>query len=993
METPELRFEKIDDYRWELPRQGAMRVPGRVYASEKMLSKLERERVASQVANVATFPGIVGYSLAMPDAHWGYGFCVGGVAAMDVDAGGVISPGGVGFDISCLPWDARVLHEHGCTRAISEMLPDWEQSRVVAQDFGALQPVAAKPFRFFRKRPDTPLYRLSTSTGRTIAATGDHPFYTPDGMVRLDQIRRGDRLALYNFQGVPYERPSDEVILSESRMRAVLAGLGKGSAGNAATQILNQLRARGLLPLHYGSPAVPYLLKLIGFVTGDGTLGFFPSGRCGIGFYGRPEDLEDIRKDVSSVGYAATQIYSRQRTHQIQTFYSKYSFQSLENSCRTSPRSLAALLAALGCPVGNKADQSFRVPPWIRKAPLWQKRLYLAAYCGAEMDTPSTSSGLNFYCPTVCVSKEISLMDSAAEFLQDISAMLEEFGVETRTIARMTDYYSGKGGRKSGRCRLVLANRYQNLSALYEKVGFVYNRRKLAQGLQAVHYLRLKAIKVSRREAIAAEAQRLHAHAGVGAKTIHKSLGSPEDISLRFIERSIYEGRKSSARIGDGFDAFSERRREFTEGLGASGMVWDAVDQIEKISAPEWVYDFTVSHPSHNFVADGFVVSNCGVRLLRSGLMADEAAPRMDLLMDALFHQVPSGVGSKGKLRLTEAQMRKVFEKGARWAVENGLGDAEDLDTLEDRGAIEDADPDGPSRRAVERGRDQLGTLGSGNHFLEVQKIDAIYDESVAEAFGLFEGQLVVLIHTGSRGCGYQICSDSIQEMLRASLKYGIALPDKQLCCAPLKSPEGRAYFGAMGAGANFARANRQVITHRVREAFMHALGASPRELDMGVVYDVCHNVAKIEKHEFAGRKLTLCVHRKGATRSFPAGHPELPPRYQKAGQPVFLPGSMGTASYVLVGTERAMRETFGTVAHGAGRRLSRTQASKQISGRDLRLQLEKQGIRVRTDSERGLAEEAPFAYKDVSEVVEICDRSGIAKKVARMRPMGVVKG
>ncbi|MBI4247885.1 MAG: RtcB family protein [Elusimicrobia bacterium] len=414
-----------------------------------------------------------------------------------------------------------------------------------------------------------------------------------------------------------------------------------------------------------------------------------------------------------------------------------------------------------------------------------------------------------------------------------------------------------------------------------------------------------------------------------------------------------------------------------------------------------WGYGFCVGGVAAMDVDAGGVISpggvgfdiSCGVRLLRSGLMAEEVAPRMDGLMDALFHAVPSGVGSKGKLRLSEDQMRRVFKKGARWAVENGLGDAEDLETLEDRGAIEDADPDGPSRRAVERGRDQLGTLGSGNHFLEVQKIDAIYDQPVAEAFGLFEGQLVVLIHTGSRGCGYQICSDSIQEMLRASLKYGIALPDKQLCCAPLKSPEGRAYFGAMGAGANFARANRQVVTHRVREAFMHAMGASPRELDMGVVYDVCHNVAKIEKHEFAGRKLTLCVHRKGATRSFPAGHPELPARYQKAGQPVFLPGSMGTASYVLVGTERAMRETFGTVAHGAGRRLSRTQASKQISGRDLRLQLEKQGIRVRTDSERGLAEEAPFAYKDVSEVVEICDRSGIAKKVARMRPMGVVKG
>jgi tRNA-splicing ligase RtcB len=388
----------------------------------------------------------------------------------------------------------------------------------------------------------------------------------------------------------------------------------------------------------------------------------------------------------------------------------------------------------------------------------------------------------------------------------------------------------------------------------------------------------------------------------------------------------------------------------------------------------------------------GYDIS-CGVRLVRSNLTAGEMQGRKESLLDALHATVASGVGKGGRLKVAKPDMKRVFERGARWAVEQGYGEREDLDAVEDAGAVEGAEPDSVSDRALERGRVQVGTLGSGNHFLELQEVDAVYDPVAAEAFGLFERQFVVMIHTGSRGCGYQICTDSLKLMGAAGRRYGIALPDRQLACAPIDSPEGRAYIGAMNAGSNYARANRQVITHLLREAAMRALEISPADLGMGVVYDVSHNIAKFERHKVRGEERTLCVHRKGATRAFPAGHPDVPEPYRGVGQPVLVPGSMGTHSYVLRGTETAMLETFGTVCHGAGRMMSRTQAAKRIRGDELAKELERGGVSARTDSWRGFAEEAPFAYKDVSEVVAVCERAGLAKKVARLRPIGVLKG
>ncbi|HIE09747.1 MAG TPA: RtcB family protein [Armatimonadetes bacterium] len=385
---------------------------------------------------------------------------------------------------------------------------------------------------------------------------------------------------------------------------------------------------------------------------------------------------------------------------------------------------------------------------------------------------------------------------------------------------------------------------------------------------------------------------------------------------------------------------------------------------------------------------------NCGVRLIRTELTIDEVKPRLPQLLDAIFVNVPCGVGSHGKIKVSTEELRKVMVRGAKWAVEHGYGWPEDVEHCEEGGALEGADPYAVSQRAIERGRPQLGSLGAGNHFLEIQVVDKIYNPEIAAKMGIYqEGQVTVMVHTGSRGFGHQICDDYLKVMGGAVRKYGIYLPDRQLVCAPVESPEGSRYFSAMACAANFAWCNRQMITHWVREAFERVFRRSARELGLYVIYDVAHNIAKIEEHEVDGRRLKLCVHRKGATRAFPPGHPAIPKDYEDIGQPVLVPGDMGTFSYVLVGTERAMKETFGSTCHGAGRLMSRAEALRTKRGDEVERELKERGILVRSASRKTLAEEMPEAYKDVTQVVEACHGAGISLMVARMRPIGVVKG
>jgi tRNA-splicing ligase RtcB (3'-phosphate/5'-hydroxy nucleic acid ligase) len=385
---------------------------------------------------------------------------------------------------------------------------------------------------------------------------------------------------------------------------------------------------------------------------------------------------------------------------------------------------------------------------------------------------------------------------------------------------------------------------------------------------------------------------------------------------------------------------------------------------------------------------------NCGVRLLRTDLTVEEVRPLIKELVHQLFRDIPSGVGSKGRIRVDEIELKQVLAKGAAWAVSNGYGWADDLEHTESGGRLEGADSAQLSARALERGRPQLGTLGAGNHFLEIQVVEKIYDEKTARVFGITEpGQITVMIHTGSRGFGYQVCDDFLVIMQKAVNKYGITLPDRQLACAPGNSPEAQDYLAAMRAAANYAWCNRQCIAHWTREAFERVLKISSRQLGMRQVYDVAHNIAKLEKHRVDGKEKLLCIHRKGATRTFPAGHPELPPDYRAAGQPAIIPGDMGRCSYLLVGTDRAMQETWGSTCHGAGRRLSRSAAVRIAQGRNIAQELSEKGIYVEAASRGVLAEEMPEAYKDVEIVVDTCEQAGLSRRVARVVPLGVMKG
>jgi tRNA-splicing ligase RtcB len=403
-----------------------------------------------------------------------------------------------------------------------------------------------------------------------------------------------------------------------------------------------------------------------------------------------------------------------------------------------------------------------------------------------------------------------------------------------------------------------------------------------------------------------------------------------------------------------------------------------AVDEVEGVVSPGGVgYDI-----------------NCGVRLMTTALHIDEVRPKLRELVLEMFHEIPAGVGSRHAIAtLDEAEMAEVMRQGAAWAVARGFGHPSDLERCEEGGRLAGADPDAVSSRAVERGADELGTLGSGNHFGEIQEVAEIFAPKIAEAFGLFPGQVTVMIHSGSRGLGYQVCDDFLREMGPAMKRYGIALPDRQLASVPIDSDEGRRYLGAMAAAANFAWANRQIMMGHTQLVFQQVLGISEGDLGAELLYDVCHNVAKRETHVVDGVARKLLVHRKGATRAFGPGRKELPELYRDVGQPVLIPGDMGRASYVLVGTAGAMRESFGSSCHGAGRLMSRHAAMRMAKGRDIIEEMSERGVEVVSRAKRTLAEEMPEAYKDVSDVVDVLHEAGITRKVARLRPLGVIKG
>ena len=983
--STQIPLTQIEPNVWEVPRdfQSGMKVPARIYADEDLLSKMRTDRTIQQCVNVAHLDGICKYAITMPDGHEGYGFPIGGVAATDYDEG-LISPGGVGYDINCLSGNSRVLHDLGYTRQISDFDKEWKHS--VIKCIGKnLQTSSTGLVRFLHQKPYNRILKIRTLLGHEAVATEDHPFLTPDGMTPLGELA-SRKVAVYPFVGVPYEEPSEFVILSREGIDRLRIPINKDL-------LVRELQNRALLPLTSRNSKLPFLLKIMGFLLGDGTLIYTPKTHLAA-FYGKEEDLQLIREDLRRIGYTPSQIYHRTRKSRIETKYKEYSFETTESWFKTTARSFIALVAAMGIPLGNKASQDFTLPDWLFKLERWQKRLFLATFFGADLSKPRTFTKheYNFYTPALGLNKKARFAESGLQLLKQLQALLRSFDVKATLGSIEEDAFTGVGG-VSSRIRLLVSAEPMNLIRFWSTVGYEYNRVKASLGNAAVHYLKLKQKLHGERVETSKTAIALTT-SGTSANEVYKRLES-EFINRRFLERSVYEGRRTTPRVAQNFMTFNEFLVSATQGLGTSGAVWDEVLAVEEVpDFKQEVFDFTTSSDAHNFVANGFIVSNCGVRLIRTNLTEEEVRPVLPKLVDTIFNFIPSGLGSRGQVKLSITELDRAVTDGLDWAVDHGYAWPEDPKTIEEEGCMEAADPSKVSNSAKSRGAPQLGSLGSGNHFIEIERADKIFDKRVAERLGIHkEGQILVLIHTGSRGYGHQTCSDYLRVMERAINKYNIKLPDRELAACPSKSPEAEDYIPAMSAACNFAFVNRQMITHWAREAFSKVFQRPADSLDMKIVYDVAHNVAKVESHAIDGETRKVTVHRKGATRSFPPGHHDIPVEYRDVGQPVLIPGSMGTSSWVLIGTPRAMELSFGTTAHGAGRFMSRSGAKRKWFGGDLKKSLESQGIVIRAASMEVLAEEAPGAYKDVDRVVEVSHQLGIGQKVVRMTPIGVAKG
>jgi tRNA-splicing ligase RtcB len=969
-----------------------MNADGIVYADERIQGLMGEDESLAQVANVAHLPGIVGSSLAMPDIHWGYGFPIGGVAAFDEERGGVVSPGGVGYDINCLGGDACVLAADGSTRSIEEIVRHQirEPVLLLAGDKRRRFESAAVSAGLSRSNEEGAL-EIETVCGRRIVATREHPFLTPDGMHAAGDLQVGGRVAVLPFDGIPREPSSSRTIVTEADLRAVAARFGKTNSGNGLEQALGSIR--WLLPLKDDHPTFPVLLKVMGYVLGDGAIHVERArNRLKVTVNGAPEDLAQMARDLG-VFVRTPRVYSRERHCKVTTSYGDRSFQTTESFIHINSGAFAMLLAAMGLPIGRRPSQDFTLPEWLMLAPRWQQRLFLAGFFGAELSSPRPvpDQGTCFFCPVLNQNKHERHVESGRELFGQVSRMLERFDVPTLKVHERLEQ-KNKDGSQSVRLSLVLSGRDTDLVSLWSRVGFEYNAKRSRLAAWAVGYLQAKIASRKAREDARQEILALREAHGWGATRI--ALAVAPRVNKRFVERTLYERAERKPRTALSYARYEEWLKEATLGLGDSGAIWQPIAAIRPRKNVRRVYDITVDHPAHDFVANGFIVHNCGVRLLQTNVPKERLEGKSKELAEVLFHAIPSGVGSSRKdFPIDEGKLKRVMTGGAPWLVEQGMGRERDLLHIEEGGKFAGAEPAQVSHRAFERGLGQLGTLGSGNHFVEVGWIDEVYDEETAKALGIALGNVSVIVHTGSRGFGHQIATDFIEVMNEAVKRYKIELPDRQLCCAPIGSPEGQAYLKAMSCAVNYAFANRQLITHWVRRAFTEILGRDDEELGLDVVYDVCHNIAKFEEHKVGNVTKRLCVHRKGATRAFPPGHPKTPQAYQKVGQPVLIPGDMGRYSYVLVGTEKAAEETWGSTCHGAGRVLSRGAAERKARGRNITAELAGHGIHVRAASRATVVEEMPEAYKDVLEVVNVVQGAGISRKVARHRPLAVIKG
>ena len=987
---PKPAFRKISDVIWEIPAsyKEGMNVPARIYASEKLLKAMD-DGVINQVTNVACLPGILKHALCMPDGHWGYGFPVGGVAAFDLEEG-VISPGGIGFDINCLVKGSKVLSEHGYTKEIQDFEFDFIetdiphpyynlkskkcQQSVISLDTDQKRFSSKEVLYFMKKKHFGSVVQIQTRLGYTLQTTEDHPILTKKGMIKAGNLVKNKEIAIYPFEGVPYEEIASDKILVEDETLFT-------------NQEMSKLKDTGLFPLHLKNEKVPILTKLFGYLLGDGQV-YISKHKGFTCAYGSEEDLKEIQQEFGRLGFSA-KIYGRERAHKIPTRYGNVEFTAKNYELHVCSKALAKLFFALGYPHGIKTNTPFLIPLWIMESPLWIKRLFLAGLFGAELSKPRTHTKTGFDCPVISVNKNSHLLENARKYCIQLMQLLEEFNVKSDKLIEREDFHNKQG--LTHRVRLQISSNEDNLVKLWSAIGFGYNKKREILSHIGILYIKEKKLLTAIRKETALKVKELRKK-DLKVREVQDLLESPFT-NRRFIRRHYYEN--AGHRINLDFASFNEFVEIKTRDHNRYGCFFDEIESIIKKGYNDDVYDFNIRE-THNFIANNVVVSNCGMRLITTNLTYKDVQPRLKELIDELFRTVPAGVGAKGFVKVSKNQFKEVMENGVRWCVENGYGWEEDLEAIEEHGVIKGADSAKVSEKAISRGMNQIGTLGSGNHYLEVQIAHAknIIDAEIAKKFGIHTPeQIVIMVHCGSRGFGHQIGTDYLRIFEEAMQKYNIHIRDRELACAPFQTKEGQDYYKAMACAANMAFSNRQVILHRIREGFSKVFKKSAEELELNLVYDVAHNIAKVEEHKVDGKKKKVIVHRKGSTRAFPPGHPELAERFQKTGQPVIIGGSMETGSFLLVGTEKAMDETFGSTAHGSGRTMSRTQAKREVRGEQLLKDMEKRGIYVRSVSMPGLAEEAGRAYKPIDDVVDTLDKAGISKPVAKLVPCGNVKG
>lgn len=973
------QVNKIEDYAWEIPRSEGMNVPVKIYSSEKLIEQIKEGRTIQQIVNATSLPGIVRSAYVMPDGHEGYGFPIGGVAAFN-DEDGIVSPGGVGYDINCLPGNSKILDQFGANHEIESFV---KQSVTVSYQNGTslnqiinlkLKSLSGEgiinsdaEYVMHRMESNT-IFELDLLSGHKIRATAEHPIRTKRGMVPISELKKEDEIAVSFFEGVEFEPLIENVELNQEYMDEYT---------------ITELRKSNLYPINYN--VIPIITKLYGYLLGDGSIHKSKNDYV-LSAYGKEEDLIEIKKDIEQLGFSA-RIYERNREHKINTKYGEKEFTTKNYELHTSSNSLARLFLALGFPLGKKTNQDFSIPNWIMENKLWIKRLFLAGFFGAEMSTPKTSSKTCFMNQVLTQVKNESNLNSGKYFMIQINELLNEFNIPSKF--KVDKEHVNKQG-KTYRLSLWICNE-DKLSELFGKINFEYNKKRKNMSEIVSSYIKYKKNIIEHRDLISQKVKE-YKNRGFNLNEITKLLTS-EKTNSRFIERAYYE-KNHKPRVAQNILSFEEYYEIKKKEIEDYGIIFEKISNIKSVPYEGKVYDFTIKK-THNFFANGVLVSNCGVRMIRTNLNYAEVEPKLKELVNSIFNNCPSGVGSKGKLRLNNSQLDEVLVSGVKWAIENGYGWKKDLDRIEEDGCIEGADPDALSDLAMKRGRPQLGTVGAGNHFMEIQEVNEIMNEEIAKKFGLFKGQLVIMIHMGSRGLGHQVASDYIRSFTEYSQKNSIKLVDRELVYAPVKSRDGENYIKAMNSAVNYAFTNRQLLTHWVRESFSKVLDSSPEELGMDIIYDVAHNIAKREKHVIdfeTMEKDYVWVHRKGATRAMPKNRSEISQIYRDVGQPVLIPGSMGTASYILCGTEKSA-EPFHSVCHGAGRVMSRHQAISSLTPKSVRESLQSKGIYIKTEGRETISEEAPEAYKNIDEVINSVRGAGLADVVAKMIPKGVVKG